>query len=87
MLSDETPQKRAVHVFEALAQGGQVRTRHYVDKETGIRLNLVLTRLSDDSVYSFTLTELEIDPEFPDDHFLFTPPADVELQDFTKQDG
>ena len=85
LLADEVLDGREVYVFEVLATGGLVMTRHYMDKETGVRLRLVVERLKDHTTLTYSLTDLKLNLEFSDDHFTFVPPEGVKILDLTRR--
>ena len=58
-------------------------TDHYFDKETGILLKMVTEDTLAKTKHSFALSDVKLNVEFPDDHFTFTPPEGVEVQDLT----
>lgn len=84
LLPDETIDGKSVYVFEGSAGEGRIRTHHYIDKETGILLKLVVKREDPKSRYTFALSDIELNVEFSEDHFTLAPPEDAEIQDLTK---
>lgn len=84
LLPDEVINGRDVYVFEVRVTGDAVVTRHHVCKETGVRLYFEMKRLDGNLTFTYALSELEINPEFSEDHFTFVPPDGVEVQDLTQ---
>jgi outer membrane lipoprotein-sorting protein len=91
-LPDETVAGQACFVIEATpktVQPGAPRmtSRYYFAKDIGMVVQM--TSKSDDgkSVTTMTLKNVKVNPSIPADHFVFTAPAGVEVQDMTDMEA
>ncbi len=84
LLKEETMDGRAVYGFEGKTADGDTKIRHYVEKATGVLIKTEFDRERDDSTFSFSLREIELDREYPPDHFTFVPPEFVPIEDLTR---
>ena len=85
LLPDETIDDQSVYVFEGKAGDGTVTTRHYFDKQTGMLLKMATEDSIAQTRYTFALSDIKVNVEFDDDHFTFTPPEGMEVQDLTRR--
>ncbi len=84
-LPDQTIDKKGVYVFQGTLSAARRQARVFLDKETGIMRQLITENEKSESKFVFTLSEIKLDVEFSEDHFIFVPPEDVEIQDLTQQ--
>jgi len=84
-LPDQTIDNKGVYVFEGILSAARRQTRVFLDKETGIMRQLITENEKSESKFVFTLSEIKLNVEFSEDHFIFVPPDDVEIQDLTRQ--
>lgn len=71
-----------VYVFEGIARPDST-WRLYVAQKTGMLLKFVTENETKQSKFEFVLSEITFDVEFDEDHFVFTPPEGLEVQDLT----
>jgi hypothetical protein len=76
---------RPIYLFLGDAQGGKVKVRHYVDKATGVFLKTHIRRETDQSIFTYTLSQVDLDREYPDERFHYVPDPDLPLIDLTTQ--
>ncbi len=81
-LRDEKIGNSRVYVFEGTV-GADSTWRLYVDQKTGMLLKFTTENKTKESKFEFALSDIEFDVEFDDDHFVFTPPEGLEVQDLT----
>jgi len=86
LLPEEQIDDRATYVVEAKPKGGDWVSRHYFDKQTGIRLKLVELDEKGVETLSISLSELNFNPEFSEDLFTLIPPEGVEIVDKTQEE-
>ena len=82
-LPDETIDDKDVYVLEGALPGARRKVRVYLDKETGIMRQMVTENETSESTLTFTISEVRLNVEFSEDHFVFVPPDGVEVQDLT----
>jgi outer membrane lipoprotein-sorting protein len=85
LLPDETIDDKSAYVFEGKAADGTVTTQHYFDKQTGILLKMVTEDSLAQTKYTFALSDIKVNVEFDEDHFTFTPPEGMTVQDLTRR--
>jgi len=83
LLLPETLDGRPTHVIGLTKEGLDGTTKYYFDKETGVLLKMVGPSTEDGSFVT-TYTDIEIDPTFPEGHFVFQEPPGVRMMDLTK---
>jgi len=83
--SEEMLDGRAVRVILAEPNDGALKTRHYFDKATGIRLKMEETDADGKSTLRITLSDLDLASSISDERFKFTVPAGVTFVDETAQ--
>lgn len=81
---DELVDGFPTYVFKTRELDGQVETDYYIDQDTGLLRKTELRDHRKDSVLTYTYGEYDFDPSFPDDHFTFKLPEDIELKDSTQ---
>ena len=87
LIGEESMDGKHVYVLQGTLQRGDGKTTFYVDKSTGLLLKLVAENESKRTKFTFTVTDIKLDVEFGEDHFVFTPPEGVELEDLTRSGG
>ncbi|MGB2988035.1 MAG: hypothetical protein WBE26_19375 [Phycisphaerae bacterium] len=85
LLPDDTIDGKSVYVFEGSANADLVEIQYYFDKETGILLKMIVENKGENSTFMFALSDIELNVEFSEDHFTFTPPEGAEIIDLTQQ--
>ncbi|UCC32439.1 MAG: hypothetical protein JSU86_09190 [Phycisphaerales bacterium] len=82
-LPNETIDDKDIYVFEGTLPGARRKVRVYLDKETGIMRQMVTENETSESTLTFAVSEVKLNVEFSEDHFVFVPPDGVEVQDLT----
>jgi outer membrane lipoprotein-sorting protein len=82
LLPDDVVNGRPAYVVEGVSQKRGQKLLVYLDKEYGILAKMIIEDAR--KVRTITLGEIKINVEFPDNHFVFTPPPNVEVRDMTK---
>ncbi len=82
-LDDEMIDKERVYVFEGMA-GADSSWHLDISQKTGMLLRFSVESESSETKFEFALSEIKFDVEFDEDHFVFTPPEGVEIQDLTR---
>lgn len=80
-LPDTQVQDRDCYHFRNTREDGAVRIDLYIDKATGLR---ILRKIENDNrrrTYEVRLSDIEVGVSFPEDHFTFTPPEGVSMDD------
>lgn len=85
-LDDEMIDKERVYVFEGMA-GADSSWHLDISQKTGMLLRFIVESETNKTKFEFALSEIKFDVEFDEDHFVFTPPEGVEIQDLTKPGG
>lgn len=83
-LPDGVVNDRPVYVIEGIPKAGDQKRVYYFDKQFGIMTKMVVEDQGRSRIRTLLLTEVNIDPQFSDDHFVFTLPPDVRMRDMTK---
>ena len=83
LLPDETLDGKQVYVFETVTLTGRMKTLCFFDKETGILLKLTSEGEQPSLKSTFALSDIQLNVPFSDDHFTYTAPSGVEVQDLT----
>jgi len=79
---DETIDGRGAYVISGRSEAmGRVSVRCSIDKATGLRLRLALYDRSGTLVQVFSLANLKVNVEFPEDHFTFVPPEGLKVEE------
>lgn len=86
-LPDETIDGHTVSVFKGVSDPGNVKTEYYIDQETGLLIKVVTENETRKSKLTMRFTDIQLNPQYAEDHFTFTPPEGVEIQDLTKPDS
>lgn len=82
---EETIDGRPVYVFVGTGASGLIRTRHHIDKATGILLKRVIENDLNETTEVTSFSEIQIDPELEPDYFKYTPPEGAEVRDLVSK--
>lgn len=72
-----------VHVFRGISKSGATTTRYFIQRSTGMLRRLRVEDLDKKMTLKVDFTNAQFNVDFPDDHFVFVPPDDVEVKDLT----
>ena len=73
-----------VYLFTGTKAGGKITTEYYIDKGTGLLVHKkIIDQVKKREMY-LTYSDFKINPTFPADHFVFTPPEGVQYVDSDK---
>lgn len=84
LLPSETLDGKEVYVFETVTTVGRMKTLYYFDKDTGILVKSASEGENPALTSTLALSDIKLNVEFNDEHFKFTPPEGVEVQDLTQ---
>lgn len=82
-MPDETLNGMSVAVIEAKPKGAGRISLHYFDRRTGIRIKMVEKDAGGNETFTLTLSDINVEPDFSAEHFVFSMPEDAELIDKT----
>ena len=74
---------RQAYVFVVASKDKSVTGEYLVDTETGALLGLELSNTATENELKAWVTDIKMNPEFPQDHFTLAIPEGVQLQDET----
>ena len=83
LLDDEEIDGRPAYVIQATPHNGDWVGKHWFDKETGVRLQVLETRSDGSEYFHFAVRNLNLTPEFAEDQFRFVLPPDFDFTDET----
>ena len=75
---------RPAYVIEGIPKSGDQKHLYYFDKELGIMIKMVVEDRNQERIRTLLITDVEVNPEFSDDHFVFTAPQGVRVRDMTE---
>ncbi len=73
-----------VYVFKGLEADGVTKVEYWIDKQTGFLRKISKENPKTGRTYGIKVIDIRINPEFSEDHFSFTPPEGVEINDLTQ---
>ena len=86
--TDKLIDGRMTYRFSGYHEDRKTKIRYAIDKETGLLRKYEKEAASGDFIQRIELLDYKINPPpFPEGHFTYTPPEDVEIQDLTRSDG
>lgn len=83
LAGEETVNEQPAYVIEAIPLEGSWKTKHYFDKQTGIRVKMVELDDQGAETLSVELSEIKLNPEFSEDTFRYTLPEGFRMIDET----
>lgn len=84
-LADSKVEEHDVVVFSGITPDSDRRLfEFFLDREAGIMRQLIIENREQKSKFTFTLSEVEFNVDFEEDHFTFVPPEGVEIVDLTQ---
>ncbi len=82
-LADANIDGRSMYVFTGY-NPIEARVEYMIDKETGLLYSIKKEWKDRDRIRRFKFVRHEVNLQFPEDHFVFTPAEDVEVEDRTR---
>jgi hypothetical protein len=92
VLPEESVSGLACYVIETTPKAVQagapkMTSRYYFAKDPGMMVQMTSNSEDGKSTTKMTLKNVKVDPSIPADHFVFTAPAGVEVQDMTDMEA
>lgn len=84
LIGEETYNEMQTYVIEATPKEGDWTETYWFDKETGIRVRIIQPGETEVPALTFEVTEIDLDPQFDDDHFIYKLKGTYELIDQTQ---
>jgi len=85
LLPDETVEGHEVYVIEATPREQNWRAVHYFDKQTGVRVKFVEFDNGNEAAFTFTLSDIKLNPEIDEGLFKLELPEGLEYEDLTDE--
>lgn len=80
-VEDSVRDGQPVYLFTGTKAGGKITTEYHIDKGTGLLVHKKIIDLINKTEQYLTYSDFKINPSFPADHFVFTPPEGVQYVD------
>lgn len=84
-LEDEVVDGERFYVIRGMSQDDQTEITVKIAQPTGMMVHMKMNNKTQQAIRTISLSEIELNVQFPEDHFVFTAPEGVTVEDLTRQ--